>query len=354
MKELDASNGAGQLLRTAIICSLITGKSISLKNICSSYNPSGLNQSKLELLNKLEELGIAQVKGAGIGSSNVIIIPTKKELPKNIVLDLKRPSSTILALDGLLLPFVFSNKRTKIVIKGTTHGNRSPPASFYKETYWRYLKPYLEYGELNATKLGCYPEIGELTVKFQGKGNLNNQTPKLIITKKPELITIKADLINNDQEYLQRTEKLLRLAFTSKQVPFTITTRISSNKVTALSLIAFFGDFEGYDNDKPFIKGTDILANTDLSEKRILEFSKNFQNELSEPYLDEHTADLLVPLLAFVGGSLPISQLSSHMESLIPILEEILEVPFVFQENTLSCEGYARTLDDNLPSIDDL
>ena len=354
MKELDASKGAGQLLRLAIICSLITKKALSLKNICSSYNPPGLNQSKLEILNKLEDLGIAKVKGAGIGSSNVVIIPTKKELPKNVVLDLKRPSSTILALDGLLLPFIFSDKRTTIIIKGTTHGNRSPPVSFYKETYWRYLKPYLDYGDLNASKLGCYPEIGELTVKFQGLGRLTNQTPKLIITKKPELVAIKADLINNSQEYLQRTEKLLRLAFTSKQVPFTITTRISSNEVTALSLIAFFGDFEGYDNDKPFIKGTDILRNGELTEKQILELSKSFQSELLNPYLDEHTADLLIPLLAFVGGSLPISQLSSHMEAAIPILEDILDVEFTFQENTLSCNGYARLLDNDLPSIDDL
>lgn len=357
MVEIDASNGWGQLLRIAVSGALITQKEITIKNICKTYSPSGLNQSKLTQLQNLEQLGVLEIKGLGIGSTTITLTPTGKDLPKNIDIDLQRPSSTILALNMILFPVLFSSKKTTISIKGTTHGKKAPPATVYRDIYWRYLTRYLEEGEFIITKMGIYPEIGELNLILQGKAKLSKNTPKLLIRKPKELVAIKGNFAAKTQEYIQRSEKILSILFKSKNIPFSLITRITEKDVTAIDLEAFFGDSEGYDNFRPFIKGKDELFEEEINEKILVEFSREFQQEITNYTLDEHTGDFLVPLLALVGGEMPISQLSPHMKAAIPVLETLYCVKFSYINKLLSCGGYAGQIEPEegeLPSVDDL
>ena len=65
MKEIDGSygEGGGQLVRTAVALSAVTGKEISIKNIRKNRPNPGLKQQHLKALETAANISGAQISG---------------------------------------------------------------------------------------------------------------------------------------------------------------------------------------------------------------------------------------------------------------------------------------------------
>lgn len=354
MLQIDASKGWGELLRIAITGAIITRKSIHLDHICESYNPPGLTRSKIRLLETLQELKLVTIKGLGVGSTTLIIEPLEKDLPRKIDIDLERPASAILALNAIILPLLFSKHKHVVTIKGATNSLKAPPATTFREILMKYYSLYTLIAQCNITTLGCYPEIGEVQVTIQGKGELHKAVSPLRIRINQELVALRGELITADETYADRTRRLLELSFSSLQQPFTLDTRTTKTPSTALTLMAYYGDEYGYDSTKPFVKGLDMFKDGEIKESELLEFAKRFREETHRETLDQRTAEQLVPLLAIVGGELPIETLEGHIEAAIPILEQIYEVQFNYANKRLICNGYVSQIEEEIIALEDL
>ena len=77
MIQIDGSygEGGGQVLRSALGLSLVTGKAFAIDNIRAGRRKSGLMRQHLTAVNAAAEIGAARVSGNHIGSGSLVFQP---------------------------------------------------------------------------------------------------------------------------------------------------------------------------------------------------------------------------------------------------------------------------------------
>ena len=102
--------GGGQLIRTALALSAITGKPFEAQNIRHGRKKPGLKAQHLHCIKALEKLCGAQTKNAELGSENLTFIP-KKLKACTIKVNIGTAGSISLLLQSLLLPSFFAGNQ---------------------------------------------------------------------------------------------------------------------------------------------------------------------------------------------------------------------------------------------------
>src|SRR5438132_14238689 len=79
MIELDGAQGegGGQILRTSLALSLITGKAFHLRNLRAGRAKPGLAAQHLMSVKAAAEIGHAKLRGASLGSVDLVFEPGK-------------------------------------------------------------------------------------------------------------------------------------------------------------------------------------------------------------------------------------------------------------------------------------
>jgi RNA 3'-terminal phosphate cyclase (ATP) len=74
MIEIDGSygEGGGQIIRTSLALSLVTGKAFRVARVRARRDPPGLKRQHLTAVNAAAEVGRARVEGARVGSQQAI------------------------------------------------------------------------------------------------------------------------------------------------------------------------------------------------------------------------------------------------------------------------------------------
>ena len=168
MIEIDGSycEGGGQIMRTALALSTITGKPFKVSNIRKGRCTSGLKNQHLYCIEALKKLCNADVKGASIGSECVEYSPGKIE-GKTISIDIETAGSITLLLQALLMPCCFADKKTRLRLKGGTDVKWSMPFDYFKEILLPQLRKY-DNIDVSLQRRGYYPKGGgkvDITIK---------------------------------------------------------------------------------------------------------------------------------------------------------------------------------------------
>src|ERR1700721_3954168 len=69
--------GGGQILRTSLSLSLVTGKPFRIENIRANRQKPGLLRQHLTAVQAAAEVGSAEVEGASLGSKALTFVPGK-------------------------------------------------------------------------------------------------------------------------------------------------------------------------------------------------------------------------------------------------------------------------------------
>src|SRR5574342_867579 len=119
MITLDGSHGegGGQIVRTALGLSALTGKPFEVINIRKGRPEPGLKNQHMYGIKAVQELCNAQVEGAEAGSEYLKFEPGKL-MAKSLKIDMQTAGSITLILQSILLPCCFADKKMKIQIKG--------------------------------------------------------------------------------------------------------------------------------------------------------------------------------------------------------------------------------------------
>ncbi len=166
---LDGSEGegGGQILRTALSLSLITGQPFRIEHIRANRSPKGLRPQHLACVRGAEALSGGSAEGASVGSDALSFRPAPVK-PGDYLLEVGTAGSTPLLLQCLYYPLALAGGGT-VTLRGGTHVPHSPTFDYLARVWLPMLSRYGLQGELHLRYAGFYPE---------GNGQIRAVVPK--------------------------------------------------------------------------------------------------------------------------------------------------------------------------------
>ncbi|MTW14411.1 RNA 3'-terminal phosphate cyclase [Pseudoduganella eburnea] len=161
MIELDGSTGegGGQILRTSLTLSMITGQAFRIRNIRANRQPQGLRRQHLSAVRAAAVACGASVTDAEAGSTSLEFTPGRVS-GGVYEFDIGTAGSTTLVLQTLIPALLFAEQPTVVTVRGGTHNPKAPPAEFLQRAYCRLLAAMGADVEIDIERYGFYPAGG--------------------------------------------------------------------------------------------------------------------------------------------------------------------------------------------------
>lgn len=162
MIEIDGSEGegGGQILRSGLALSILTGKPFKLVNIRARRPKPGLAPQHLACVRAAAQISSAQYKGGSIGSSVLYFEPGECKSGK-YTLGVNTAGATPLILHTVYLPLALRGTgESRVTITGGTHVMKAPCYHFLEITWASYLRRMGLEIDLEMARPGFYPRGG--------------------------------------------------------------------------------------------------------------------------------------------------------------------------------------------------
>ena len=136
MLTIDGSfgEGGGQILRTALSLSLVTGKPFRIENIRGKRKNPGLLRQHLTAVNAAAEISQGEVSGAAIGSRELTFAPGSV-VSGNYAFAVGTAGSTTLVLQTMLPALLIAGANSRLILEGGTHNPFAPPFDFLEKAF---------------------------------------------------------------------------------------------------------------------------------------------------------------------------------------------------------------------------
>ncbi len=153
--------GGGQILRTALSLSLITGRPVRLVNIRVRRRKPGLRPQHLQAVHAAARVGRATVHGAAVDATEVEFVPAPPPVEAGrFRFDIGTAGATSLVLQTLYLPLALADSVSQVMVTGGTHVPLSP-CFHYLDLHWRrFLAGIGVELSLELERAGFYPPGG--------------------------------------------------------------------------------------------------------------------------------------------------------------------------------------------------
>ena len=154
-----SGEGGGQILRTSLALSLVTGRPFRIVNIRAGRKKPGLLRQHLTAVQAATEVGDAVSDGAEMGSCELVFRPEKIRADE-YHFAVGTAGSTTLVLQTVLPALMLADAPSRVILEGGTHNPFAPPFDFLARTF---LPQLARFGpEITATlaRPGFYPAGG--------------------------------------------------------------------------------------------------------------------------------------------------------------------------------------------------
>lgn len=161
MIELDGSmgEGGGQILRTALTLSMITGEPFRIQNIRANRAKPGLMRQHLVAVQAAAQVCDADVAGASVGSQALAFAP-KAIKGGDYQFAIGTAGSCTLVLQTLMPALLFADKPSTVQVHGGTHNPMAPPAHFLQRAYCRAMADMGATIDIRINRFGFFPAGG--------------------------------------------------------------------------------------------------------------------------------------------------------------------------------------------------
>jgi RNA 3'-terminal phosphate cyclase (ATP) len=151
--------GGGQLLRTALSLSLVTGIPFRIDRIRAGRRKPGLLRQHLTAVQAAAQVGHARVSGAELGSQTLTFEPSEIQ-PGEYEFAVGTAGSATLVFQTVLPALLCGRSPSRITIEGGTHNPFAPPYDFLAQTFLPVLKRMGATVDANIERFGFYPAGG--------------------------------------------------------------------------------------------------------------------------------------------------------------------------------------------------
>ena len=159
--QVDGSQGegGGQVLRSSLSLSLVTGQPVCIENVRAGREKPGLMRQHLTALRAAAEVGEAEVTGMEIGSRCLTFEPRNIQ-PGRFEFSIGTAGSATLVLQTILPALMFADGPSEIVLEGGTHNQWAPPYDFLESAYFPLLRKMGLQITSGLDRHGFYPAGG--------------------------------------------------------------------------------------------------------------------------------------------------------------------------------------------------
>jgi len=154
-----AGEGGGQILRSSLALSLVTGKPFRIENIRAGRIKPGLLRQHLTALTAATRIGNAKVEGAALGSKTVSFAP-RGVTPGDYRFAVGTAGSATLVLQTVLPALMTASGPSTLVLEGGTHNPAAPPFDFIAKAFLPILNRMGPCIEADLERHGFYPAGG--------------------------------------------------------------------------------------------------------------------------------------------------------------------------------------------------
>ena len=175
MIDIDGSQGegGGQILRTALALSMITGESVRFSNIRAGRKKPGLMRQHLTSVQAAAEISQADVSGAAIGARELIFKPGSIRAG-DYFFAIGTAGSTSLVFQTVLPALMLADGPSQLSFEGGTHNSMAPPYDFLAEVFLPVLQKIGLRVDTQLERCGFYPAGGgRWTASIQPESTLH-------------------------------------------------------------------------------------------------------------------------------------------------------------------------------------
>lgn len=310
MLELDGSTGGGQLLRTALSLSALSGEPFRMTGVRANRPNPGLRPQHLAAVRAVTRACDAAVEGDAVGSETLTVRPGPLSGDRFSV-DVGTAGSVTLLFDALLPLATALDEPLAVTASGGTDVKWSPPMAYYRRVKLPLVRRAGLMAAVDATRAGFYPAGGGEATLWLAPSSLSS----LSLADRGSLSGLRVyskasdDLVDADVAERQAATARDRLVDADHAVTECRTTYVDARSPGSSLVVR--ADYDGV------LAGFDALGERGKPAETVAtEAVESFHEFHAGPgTVDEHAADQLLVFLALAGGRMRIPTVTDHVET---------------------------------------
>jgi RNA 3'-terminal phosphate cyclase (ATP) len=316
--------GGGQVVRTALGLSLLTGRRIRLVNIRARRERPGLLRQHLTAVEAAARIGDARVEGARLGSAELDFAP-RGIRPGDYSFDVGSAGSVTLVLQTVLPALLSAEAPSRLTLLGGTHNPLAPPFDFLARAFVPAIARMGARVRLELLRHGFFPAGGG---EIRAEVHPSPLAP-LQLLQRGRILRRRAEAVVSNLP-LSIAERELRVVGWDDAAARPVESAGPGNVVMLLAesehateLVTGFGR-----------KGVPAER---VAERALAEMERYLAADVP---VGEHLADqLLIPMAVAGGGSFRTLPFSSHATTNAALIERFLPVRFAVSGGVVRIEG---------------
>ena len=316
-----AGEGGGQVLRSSVALSMLTGRPFRIERIRANRDKPGLMRQHLTAVLSAATVCGAAVHGAAIGSQELTFAPGGAVTPGEYTFSVGSAGSTTLVLQTVLPPLLVANGPSTLTLEGGTHNIHAPPLDFLEHAFAPIVSRMGPQVSVALERAGFYPAGGgrffammqpapKLSpIELTERGEIHRRLCKAVVAGLPGEIALRElDLVRRSMNWTNENCQIRQLP--DDQGPGNIVTiEIASEHVTEV--------FTGFGQ-----RGVRAEA---VAEDAVQQTRKYLAAQVP---VGECLADqLILPFAMAGGGSFVTLAPTRHTLTNIAVLQRFLDAP---------------------------
>ncbi|VVB54793.1 RNA 3'-terminal phosphate cyclase [uncultured archaeon] len=313
MINIDGSKGegGGQMLRTSVALSAVTGEPVRIFNIRSKRENPGLRPQHLTAAKAAAQMSDAKVEGLEVGSTEVSFTP-RKIIGGHFRFDVGTAGSTPLLFQAILPVALSAPQPVSLTLIGGTDVSHAPSSDYVEKVFLPLLSNFGANVEFKVKRRGYYPAGGGI---IEAEIQPLTDPKPLVLLERGNIESIHG-VSHAHKELAKRSvaERQSKSARTPLYNSFHMAPSLANQYVDSLSLgsgITLWGVCKNSTIGACALGGQNISSETvGLEAANLLTCELN-----SGAAVDSHLADQIIPYIALYGGEIQAAKITRHCET---------------------------------------